>query len=572
MSFGSALRQPIKWVGAAILGGLCACSLALDHSTVQCTTTADCVAKGEQFKDLQCSAQNVCVPSAGCKNNAACIALNNGAPFLCFEDAPGTPKTCHPVLSPECQTVYSEPEDIANDDTVWIGSVFDMKDDAFGTLSANSVDMARREFHKLGNGLPGTAPGKPRRPLAVLQCDSAADEATALKAAQHIVKNVHPAGVIGVNGDSTFINMATEVTVPANVLTCSGGGVAAQIDDIPDTATTPRGLVFRTYPSDLEANEIISKTVAGVWEKQLHAENVVAAGESIRVAVAYPSTTIGVTGNDIFTKKVMFNGKSAAANGDTFYLSKNYGDPQSATFKAQRDSVIAEIVKFKPHVVVLLGAYESSLTDAGPASVFTGIEDTWTETAFKPRYIGAAATFDYATIDTVMTPHLAARQRLIIVNSAINLPLSLSYDDRYNAIFASPKISPPDWYNSYDCMYAIVYGVIAAKDKPLTGPNMAEAFATKINGGPGSTAIDVDPVQIFTAYSALSADKTIGLNGLSNSLHWDEKGGTRGNYEIQCISLDDKGVPSVPVGAGVKYDPLKADEANAGFVGTLACP
>jgi hypothetical protein len=57
-------------LAAAFLGA--ACSLLLDTSAEQCTTTADCVARGGDFAAMQC-VDRVCVPSSGDAGPWGCL-------------------------------------------------------------------------------------------------------------------------------------------------------------------------------------------------------------------------------------------------------------------------------------------------------------------------------------------------------------------------------------------------------------------------------------------------------------------------------------------------------------------
>src|ERR1700733_3885907 len=134
-------------VAAIALGGDVSCSLALDHSSSQCDTTADCIGRGAAFAGLICSDQHVCVTQGGCNTNAECQAANGGQPFI----GRHVDRTCVSLTSPQCKTLLAEASDIGNEQTIWYGLLSDTV--ASPSFSAGA-EVARQEFVKIGNGIP----------------------------------------------------------------------------------------------------------------------------------------------------------------------------------------------------------------------------------------------------------------------------------------------------------------------------------------------------------------------------------------------------------------------------------
>src|SRR5262249_44067016 len=90
-----------------------------------------------------------------CSTNKECIAAHVGEPYICQK----VTRTCVRLTSSEC-TLLAEESDISDDNTVWVGLVTNVTDRPLRPLS---VDFARREFVKVGRGLPPANPGGAHR-------------------------------------------------------------------------------------------------------------------------------------------------------------------------------------------------------------------------------------------------------------------------------------------------------------------------------------------------------------------------------------------------------------------------
>ena len=107
------------------------------------------------------SARPVRAARAAAPTTAPCVAAAGGAPAICRRGD----GACVALASEDCQ-VLSEPGDVANDATVWVGAMFPLSGaDARATAPTrcDSVDLARRDFAEVGGG---PAAGAPRRPPA----------------------------------------------------------------------------------------------------------------------------------------------------------------------------------------------------------------------------------------------------------------------------------------------------------------------------------------------------------------------------------------------------------------------
>src|SRR6185436_9507772 len=98
------------------------CTPQADEPTSQCHSQADCLARGPEFADTTCNEQRICVKAEvaarSCNTNKECADRNGGAPFICRADG-----KCMSLLTPECQQVFADKDDLINDNTIFFGHV-----------------------------------------------------------------------------------------------------------------------------------------------------------------------------------------------------------------------------------------------------------------------------------------------------------------------------------------------------------------------------------------------------------------------------------------------------------------
>ena len=101
--------------------------------------------------------------------------------------------------------------------------------------------LARRDFAETVGGLPPARPGGPRRPLAVVICDDAADPA---RAAAHLVDDVRVPAILGFAPSKEVADLAASLFIPKGVLALASN-TATMLRTIPRAPGEPR-LVWRT--------------------------------------------------------------------------------------------------------------------------------------------------------------------------------------------------------------------------------------------------------------------------------------------------------------------------------------
>src|SRR5690606_27407083 len=116
---------------------------------------------------------------------------------------------------------------------------------ATGQAEQTGIKLAISDFEQASNGLPPNQVGGAPRPIVLVGCNDGSDGDAAVAAAQHLVDVGVPA-IIGAAYSGITIKVATEVTIPGQVLLISPSATSVAITDLADN-----GLVWRTAPSDV---------------------------------------------------------------------------------------------------------------------------------------------------------------------------------------------------------------------------------------------------------------------------------------------------------------------------------
>lgn len=547
-----------------VVGGDIACSLALDHSASQCETTVDCQARGPAFARLICSEKHVCVSEGGCNTNAECQAANGGQPYICRK----ADRTCVSLTSKECTQLISEPTDIADDNTIWVGSpnlsaVVPTNDAGQPLQPTYSLGyrVAREEISKLGRGLPPVNPGGPRRPLALVLCDDT-DPTTLPRILQHLVGDLRVPVIFGDNSSNTLTALTTS-TVQAGVLTLSGSATAPSLAQV-----QTNGLFLRTAASDEQSVDALAAYLATVLEPQLRsgAKPGLGSGEQLRVAVVHKGDTLGLALSGRAASVVKFNGKSVNDNGSNF-LDSNYGDPNdpnNTTPAALFAKSVADTLAFKPHVILAFGS-NGDMKNLAPQ-----IEAQWPAGASRPYYL--ANTGPGSELSKLVGANQDWASRIISANQALDrsTPDYAAYAATVNGEFSGTPGGPSiGGTNQYDIFYALAYGIVAVGGQPLTGANIAKGMRSHQSGRPLNTG----GAHIFDVYSALAAGDKIDLRGVATTLKWDNNGDVFATIELDCpkTAPSDGGIgPSI----GLKPTGLVYDATSKTITGTATatCP
>ncbi|GAC1366539.1 MAG: hypothetical protein NVSMB47_17850 [Polyangiales bacterium] len=523
------------------------CTLLVDTNVDQCTTAADCTARGGAFADALCSADHVCV-TAACTTNQQCLDAHPGEKWICRH----ADRRCGRLDSIDCKTLLAEPGDLANDATLWLGTLLPTvgENASTGLPNQNGVEVARRDFRTI-NGLPPTGPGKPQRPLAFVACNDGADP---IRAAKHLVDDVKVPGIIGPAFSGVLIKVATEVTIPGGTLIISPSATSPFI-----TKLQKHGLVWRTAPPDTVQSVAISLLLAARIEPDLRAPTggVLKAGEQLRLAVVHKGDAYGQGLANALFDIVKFNAKGASDNGAN-YKAIDYGDPAAPDADARYKAAVDGLLAFQPHVLIVIGTAESV------TKVFTPFEAGWTEPTFRPRYVLADGAEIPEVIAAIGT-NADLRHRVLGTVPGTTAPLYQKFVSHYLSTITDG--TQPDQYTAaaYDAAYLLAYASVVVGDQPITGAALDEGLKHTVPPG------KVEPVgedAITEALNELLAKRNIDFDGASGPLDFDvDAGEAQADIQIWCVSADATGKASAIKNSGMYYS-----ATTKKLEGAISCP
>jgi ABC-type branched-subunit amino acid transport system substrate-binding protein len=531
------------------------CSLVVDTNADQCSTSADCVAKGGAFVDTMCSPQHTCVV-ATCTTNKQCQDEHPspGAatdPWICRH----ADQRCGQLLSPDCKALLADPSDIANDETVWLGTLLPIIGDyaSLGLPLQNGVDLARRDFATAVNGLPPAIPGKPRRPIAFVACNDAEDP---IRAATHLADDVKVPAIIGPAFSGVAIKVATEVTIPKKVLIMSASATSPFITKLADD-----DLVWRTAPPDTVQSQAITLLMSSKVEPDLRPPigTVLGDKEQMRLAIVHKGDAYGTGLAEALFQSIRFNdNKNAASNGANF-KSIDYGEAGKPDSDAKYKAAVDALIVYQPHVVIIIG------TSEGVTKVFAPLETNWPSTVpFRPRYVltdGAQIPELFPIVGT----NADLRHRVLGTVPGTTAPGFFAFVSHYKGTITDG--TSPDQYTAaaYDAAYVLSYGIVAIGQTPLSGPNLVGGLKKLV---PPGNKIEVGSGAMNDAFIDLLAGKNIDFDGASGPLDFDvATGEAESDIQIWCVDVDGTGKANAFKNSGEFYN-----ATTKKLQGTIGCP
>jgi len=456
------------------------------------------------------SSDAACTGPTCCATNAECIERNGGAPTICRRD-----HRCAALLSPECQRLFADANDVANDAVVVVGHV--APPDANGDVHGDAIALARKQIHDAAGGLDPATPGGLRRPFVVVSCST--EGPSAIAAAHHLADDVEVPAVVASGSSETVAAMAEQVLVAKHVFSITPTATAARISKIVDD-----DLVWRLAASELVSVQVLGPLVGGYLEPRARSQGLVTSG-TLRVAVVYDGAAAAAE-LALIQSTLRFNGKSVAENiGD--FLAVEIGANAAAT-----------IASFAPHLVIHV------VPPADPGASIAAIETAWSASSSRPYHV---ATRDGSTkaLESATASDAALRARCFPLGA---LPVDWSTNDI--AAFdiglrtAFPELAAVPISESagdaYDALYLVGDAIVAAGAGPLDGTGVASGmhrFAV-----PGTT-IHFGAADAAAAMMALAGGANLDFHGVRGRMLFDDAGDRR-HHAIAFCSQSGSFAPS----------------------------
>jgi len=523
-----------RWCAAYALL-ITSCSVVLDTDAKQCRRTEDCAA----FEGTLCIDHACVIPAPGtpgeCRKHADCA--HRGDDWICRS----RDRVCAPLRSPDCQVVSGNYQ---SDNAIFLGSLLETEGEfeSTGRPAQNAIQLALQDLDHANTGLPAV-PGEEdpsRRPLVLVGCNSGSDP---IAAARHLVEQVQVPAIIGSSFSGVTIQVATEVTIPAQVLLISPSATSAAISQLQDDQ-----LVWRTAPSD-NIQAVAIQQLVPIVEDDVRTVLALEAQTPIQLAIAHKSDSYGRGLADTVEKLVTFNGTSAAQNKQN-YLRVDYGDPAVPATIALEQAV-ESLLEQAPHIILLFGTTES-ITD-----VLRPIEQRWDtanpHTAHRPRYVFA----DGGVVDELWTyvgKNDGLRRRILGTIPGTNHDAAGSVFSSFKSRYLSSikDGTSPDVFGAagaYDAAYLLMFAFAVIGPLEPTGPHLASGLSALVP--PGAT---VSPGfgEINNVFKAIADGESIDYDGASGPLDFDlSTGEARSDIQVWCVPKDDQGTATVAQNSGL---------------------
>ena len=494
-----------------------------DVQPPECTTNQECTDKLSQDAIGDGGAAGTVVP-------AACIQK----PYA----------HCVKLLSEDCDGITG---DYTNNRAIFIGSLFQTK----GSTAATNINRQQaaalgvEQINKPIGGIPISSTSANARPLVMVSCDAFTK---LIRAATHLVSDLHVPAIVGPNTSQDTLDVSTQVTVDGNTVVMSPSGVASSIANLSDN-----DLTWLMVPSDVQRAPLMIDQI-GELEADIRAGDT---AKVVKLGVVYRDDALGQGTRDALS--------SLTINKKPLNVAPNQNgavqiDPYNGA-DANQDAIVNKYTTtFLPDIIVLAGTAEAI------TKVMVPLEAAWATknpTLPPPQYVVVDSTKGPELLAAVTgKDSLRTRVRGTGITSGppitgapadntsadAYLKFQLDYSARFNGAAATTSGMGP----AHDAAYAIGLALAATRTQEVSGASVAQGLR-KLAGGP--TTLEVTAPNVLSAMQKLGAGEKISAVGTFGMLDWDANGAVKGGtLEIWCIGS----AANKPVygSSGLTYDIL----------------
>ncbi|HEY2511352.1 MAG TPA: protein kinase, partial [Polyangiaceae bacterium] len=488
--------------------------------------------------------------AAECSTHRDCISAHGGAPFVC-----SSKRRCVSIASEDC-VAHFEPSDLMTDDVVWLGALVPLTGPwaaEFGTSNTNALELARRDFAKVG-GVPGPQEGRTRR-LGLVVCDSTVDSR---RAAAHLMAIESPVVLSAGAPLEDVIGIVTNVLLPSRTPIFDFADMSPLLTRIPQPADAPR-LVWRLTSSAEEGGEALAHLVSDHVEPALRGPHGPLANDgTMKLAIVRSDASTPAAILDAFASKLVMNGKPLSASGTSF-LQRTFrrNEPDAGIVS----TIVSDLVEFAPHVIVYAEGetFETPFVEA--------IERAW-RAPYRPIYV-SEGVFANPNLFAFVGTSAERRRRFVSVELPADTDENFQFVLHYNEDF-EPDITPGTSPGVvYDAFYVAAYAVAASASSPrITGVILASAMPRLAGGEEAGPPIGVGSRRIFDVYQVFRQGGRVRLTGAGTQLTIDPASGELPtDYAVYCMSVGTRGLAGTPIESGLRFD-----HRTRRMVGKFGCP
>jgi ABC-type branched-subunit amino acid transport system substrate-binding protein len=425
---------------------------------------------------------------------------------------------CAPLLSDDCTTITGN---YLDNSAIIIGSLFSTTGTTAPTNMPRqqSATMAVEQVNSAG-GIPSGSTSANGRPLVMVSCDEATN---LVRAATHLVNDLHVPAIVGPNTSQDTLDVSTKVTVPGNTVVMSPTGVASSIASLSDN-----DLTWLMVPSDVQRAPLMISQINALEQALKTGPKM---KTNVKLGVVFRNDALGI-GTRTSLNDLMINGASMTA---TINLNNSVQIDGYNSTDVNETPLVTKYVTFAPDIIVLAGTAEAI------TKVMVPLEAAWTAPD-RPNYV---------LIDSVKVPELLAaltnnpnyddlRRRIRGTGitpgpSGSNTPgdtfnaFVLDYNLRYPGSAATTSGMGP----AHDAAYAIALALTATRTLPVSGTSVAQGLR-KLAGG--AMQVEATSTNILAAFQKLAAGSNITAIGTFGNLDWDANGAVLGGtLEMWCV-------------------------------------
>jgi hypothetical protein len=419
----------------------------------------------------------------------------------------------------------------------------------------HAVQLAQSDFAKATGGIPRPDSARGPRPFATILCD---DRINPTRAAKHLAEEVKVPAVIGFGDGAEAMDLVTHVFLPDRTLVVDSRTVSPFLSAVAMPSGAPR-LLWRTDPSSRVFADAARAVVEQVVVPALSERHTRAgAGGVVRLAIVKGSSMDTSADVDYVLDRLTLNGADFAHNQDNvkvFEIARR--EPSLGSAQAQYAKVTADLIAFRPQIVLADQSWPGIWTTVGPAL------ESAVGSAAAPWYVLVSALTEPALLNFAREGD--RRQRIFGVEFDYKTPSMARFLQHYSESFAdeiSPASAPT---TSYDAAYFVAMAAAALGDEPITGESLGRA-ASRLQ--PPGTKVSLGPSAILDAVNVLRAGKNVDLVGASGGDFAMETGDARIDLVVDCLPT---GLPGEATKRGVDSG-ARYDGTSAKVVGRPRCP
>jgi len=424
---------------------------------------------------------------------------------------------CVKLLSEDCDGITG---DYTNNQAIFVGSLFSTKGPTAATNLPRQQSAALGiEQINMAGGVPAGNTSANGRPLVMVSCD---ESTNLIRAATHLVSDLHVPAIVGPNTSQDTLDVSTKVTVPGGTVVMSPTGVASSIASLTDN-----DLTWLMVPSDVQRAPLMISQI-GELETQLKAAR---AKQTVNLGIVFRNDALGI-GTRTALDDLKLNGQSLANNEHVKIDPYNGAD-------TDQQALVTKYLTFLPDIVVLAGTAEAINLVMKPLEAQWPKDVNDVDLSPRPYYVLIDST-KVPELLTAVTNNGHDLQRRVRGTGITPGPsgtdtaetytgFQLDFGVRYPGASATISGMGP----AHDAAYAIGLALAATRTQEVSGASVAQGLR-RLAGGP--TRLKANGPNVLPAFQKLAAGEKITAVGTFGILDWDANGAVQGGtLEMWCI-------------------------------------